>query len=249
MKERNIVITGGLSGLGKATALEMVKNGYHVIIFDYADRKAEEVLAELRKEGRADYIHCDLSKKSEIDVAFAQVKERFGHLDCAFNNAGVSLGAGPFETMTEDIINKMVDIDLKAVMFCMINELELMLENGFGRIVNTSSASGLMGSINAGVYNAVKFGVNGLTRSVALDHAKDNITVNAICPGTMATELILNYEKTNPDLFQEWVNMLPGGRLVTPEEVARIVAFLMSDESSVINGAMIAADTGLVAGR
>ena len=224
MEKRVALVTGGLSGIGKGTVLELSKKGYDVVIFDIQDEKADAVI-ELCKEfkGNVVYKHCDLFKSNEIKEGFDFIQEKFGRLDCAFNNAGFGILSKPFGEVTEK-------------------------ENGYGRIVNTTSGAGLVSSQGMALYSACKHAISGLTKGVALDYATQNITVNAIAPGTIETELILPYKETNPDEYAIWAKANPSERFGQPYDIARVVAFLFEEDSDFINGTIIPVDSGCVAG-
>lgn len=249
MEKRVALVTGGLSGIGKGTVLELSKKGYDVVIFDIQDEKADAVI-ELCKEfkGNVVYKHCDLFKSNEIKEGFDFIQEKFGRLDCAFNNAGFGILSKPFGEVTEKEIDMELSILVKAHMMCMIHELRMMKENGYGRIVNTTSGAGLVSSQGMALYSACKHAISGLTKGVALDYATQNITVNAIAPGTIETELILPYKETKPDEYAMWAKANPSERFGQPYDIARVVVFLFEEDSDFINGTIIPVDSGCVAG-
>lgn len=244
------VVTGGLSGIGKGTVLELAKKNYTTVIFDIQDDKAETVIAEANALGGETYYrHCNLFDSKEIKDSFGFVKETFGKLDCAFNNAGFGILPKKFEDITEEEIDKELGILVKCHMMCTIEEVKLMKENGFGRIVYTTSGAGLLGSAGMALYSACKHAIVGLTKGVALDYAKDNITVNAVAPGTIETELISPYKESAPEIYAQWAASNPSGRLGLPWEIGRVVAFLFEEESAFINGAVLPVDSGFCAGK
>lgn len=250
MERKLALVTGGLSGIGKATVIELSRRGYQVIIFDIGDDRADSVLGECRAVGIAPvYRRCDLLKPQDIHASFDFIKKNYGNLDCAFNNAGFGAKTKPFGEITEDEIERVIGINIRANMLCMIHELEMMMENGYGRIVSTASGSGLTGTPGMALYSACKHAVCGLTKSVALDYAKHNITVNAIAPGTIETEPIALRKTTAPDQYKKWCAANPCGRLGMPYEIARVVSFLFEEESSLINGTIIPVDGGFAAGK
>jgi NAD(P)-dependent dehydrogenase (short-subunit alcohol dehydrogenase family) len=244
------VVTGGLSGIGKGAVMELAKREYTTIIFDVQDQKADDVITEANKlGGKTYYHHCDLFSTEEIRASFQYVKDTFGKLDCAYNNAGFGILPKSFEEVTEAEIDKELGILVKCHMICTIEEIKMMKENGFGRIVYTASGAGLVGSKGMALYNACKHAIVGLTKGVALDMAKENITVNAIAPGTIETELIAKYKDSEPDTYAQWCQSNPSGRLGKPWEIGRVVAFLFEEDSSFINGDIIPVDSGFCAGK
>lgn len=250
MENKVVVVTGGLSGIGKGAVLELAKRKYTIVILDISDEKADAVLAEANAMGGQTYYkHCNLFDTSQIQESFAFIKEKFGHLDCAFNNAGFGILPKKFEEVTEEEIDKELGILVKCHMMCTIEELKMMRENGFGRIVYTTSGAGLLGSQGMALYSACKHAIVGLTKGVALDYAKDNITVNAVAPGTIETELISPYKETEPEIYAQWSASNPAGRLGMPWELGRAVAFLFEEESAFINGVVLPVDSGFCAGK
>lgn len=250
MKGKIALVTGGLSGIGKAIVFELAKKGLTIIIFDIQDEKAEAVLQTCKElGGEAIYKKCNLFDTKEIDEAFNFIKETYGHLDYAMNNAGFGILSKPFGEVNENEIDKLLGINVKAYMLCMIHEINIMKENGFGRIINTASGTGLVASKGMALYTACKHAVCGLTKAAALDYATDNITINAIAPGTIETELILPVKEQNPEEYALWCLSNPIGRLGQPYEIARVVSFLFEDDSEFINGAIIPIDSGCVAGK
>lgn len=243
------LVTGGLSGIGKGAVLELAKRNYKIIIFDHNDQKAPGVIQRAIKNGAEDVIYhkVNLLSPKEIATGFDFIKSEFGKLDCAFNNAGTGILAKPFDKVTEEEMDKLWNLDVKAYMLCMQGEIRLMKENNFGRIVNTASGSGIVAAKGSALYTAVKHAVVGLTKAAALDYATQNITINAVAPGTIETELIQKYKDT-PD-YQEWCKSNPAGRLGKPYEIGRVVAFLFEDNSSFINGVVLPIDSGFCAGR
>lgn len=244
------VVTGGLSGIGKGAVLELAKRQYTTIILDVQDAKADAVIEEANLlGGETCYRHCDLFDSNAIRESFAYIEEKFGRLDCAFNNAGFGILPKRFEEVTEDEIDKELGILVKCHMMCTIEELKLMQKNNFGRIVYTASGAGLLGSKGMALYNACKHAIVGLTKGVALDYAQNNITVNAVAPGTIETELVAPYKESNPEIYAKWAESNPAGRLGMPWEIGHAVAFLFEDESAFINGVVLPVDSGFCAGK
>ncbi len=250
MKGKIALVTGGLSGIGKATVFELAKKGLTVIVFDVQDEKAEAVVKHCKElGGDAIYRKCNLFDAEEIDESFNFIKDTYGHLDYAMNNAGFGIPSKPFGEVNEDEIDKLLGINVRAYMLCMVHEINIMKANGFGRIVNTASGSGLLATKGMALYTACKHAVCGLTKAAALDYATENITINAIAPGTIETELVLPVKEQRPEEYALWCLSNPIGRLGQPYEIARVVSFLFEDDSAFINGTIIPVDSGFVAGR
>ena len=177
------------------------------------------------------------------------IKEQFGKLDYAMNNAGFGIPAKPLDECTSEEVNKVIGICLIAVTNCMIEEIKIMKENGFGRIVNTTSGAGLLGVKGNSIYCAAKHGVVGITKAAALDYATSNITINAIAPGTIETELVNSLKEIAPEAYKQAEESNPAGHLGKPEDIANAALFLCEDTSSFINGVILPVDSGCVAGK
>ena len=247
---RVAVVTVGLSGIGKATAIRLARAGAAVEILDIQDDKAEAVLEECRAlRGQVNYRRCDLFEADAIKETFAAIDSQHARLDYAVNNAGFGILAKPFGQVTEREIDQLLGINVRAYMLCMIEEIALMERGQFGRVVNTASGAGLVAGTGMALYSACKHAVVGLTKAAALDYVKSNITINAIAPGTVETELISSMKDAHPGAYAEWAASNPLGRLAQPDEIARVVAFLCEDDSAFINGTIIPVDSGYVAGK
>jgi NAD(P)-dependent dehydrogenase (short-subunit alcohol dehydrogenase family) len=247
-KDKVALVTGGLTGIGKAAVMELAKKGYTIIIFGRSDAKAPAVIKEAESYGgKAFFKHCDVTDSQQVKEGFAWIKDTFGALHCAFNNAGQGLHARPFHQFSEADIDFQLQLLVKAQMMCLREEIPFMLEQNYGRIVNTSSGAGLVGSKGGALYNACKHAVVGLTKGTALDYAQNGITVNAICPGSIETELISTLRE-NPTMWERVCSSNPIGRLGQPWEIGRVVSFLFEDDSEFINGAIIPVDSGYCAG-
>ncbi|MGB4779895.1 SDR family NAD(P)-dependent oxidoreductase [Microbacterium sp.] len=247
---RVAVVTGGLSGIGKAIAHRLAAGGAHVDILDVQDEKAAAVINECRRlGGEATYRRCDLFDASAVFETFAAIEAAHGRLDYAVNNAGFGILAKPFGEVSAREIDQLLGINVRAHMLCMVEELRIMRRGKFGRIVNTASGAGLVAGKGMALYSACKHAIVGLTKAAALDYARDNITINAIAPGTVETELVSAIKETSPDDYAAWAASNPIGRLAQPDEMARVVAFLCLQDSAFINGTVIPVDSGYVAGK
>lgn len=249
MNNKIALVTGGASGIGKAMVKAFAKRGCTVIIFDVQDDKGQTLCDELTKQGeKTVYRHVNLFEIKEIKEAYQWIKETYGRIDYAMNNAGFGIPAKPLHEVTDEELNKCIGICLIALTRCMIEEVKMMLETGFGRIVNTTSGAGLLGSQGNAVYAAAKHGVVGITQSAALDYARNNMTVNAIAPGATETELVASLEDVAPDAYEQCLKANPAGKMAQPEDMANVAVFLCEDASHFINGVTIPVDSGFCAG-
>jgi NAD(P)-dependent dehydrogenase (short-subunit alcohol dehydrogenase family) len=245
LKNKVAVITGAGSGIGLATARRFVAEGARVILVDIQDAEQEE--EALRKRGgEAVFFKADVSRASDVEALFRQTIKRFNRLDILVNNAGVELAKMVTETSEEEW-DRLMNINLKGVFLCSRAAILLMKRQGGGVIVNVASELGLVGGAEIAAYCASKGGVVQLTKAMALDHAQDNIRVNCVCPGPVETPLlqrIFSSSEGPEKERKETVSKVPLGRLGKPEEIANVILFLASDESSFMTGAAVSADGG-----
>ncbi|MCB1692891.1 MAG: SDR family oxidoreductase [Pseudomonadales bacterium] len=242
---KGVIITGGASGIGAATAARFVAEGASVVVSDIDP--AGETYARSLGENTT-FIQCDVADSGSVEALIARGVEwlagRGRHLDVLFNNAGIgSFGEAP--DMTDEAWHRVVDIDLHGVFYGCRAAITEMRSRG-GVIVNTASISGLFGDYGFAAYNAAKAAVINLTRTLSMDHGKDNIRVNALCPGVIRTGLTAGLEQAGP-LIDEWLSTIPLGRIGEADEMAGVVLFLCSDDASYITGAAIVADGGMTA--
>ena len=242
------IVTGGGSGMGRATARAFSAAGAAVVVADVNVDAGEAVASELRESGgEALYIKTDVSKADDVEAMVNGTVEAFGRLDCAFNNAGVGGHLGFIHEYPEEWFDLMVNVNLKGVFLCLKYEIAYMLEHGGGAIVNNSSSEGLRGAMPFAAYIGAKHGVVGLTKAAALETAKRGIRVNAICPGGTRTPM-LEGGLGNLDEFEEKNrDRLVMGRLGVPEEMAGAVLWLCSDEASFVTGTTLSIDGGKTA--
>ncbi|CAO4165456.1 SDR family NAD(P)-dependent oxidoreductase [Methylorubrum extorquens] len=235
-------ITGAASGIGRAAAIAFAKEGAQVAITDRTEEGLERLRAEIEGNGGAVIaIRCDVSLPEDVEAAVARTVERFGRLDCAFNNAGVENKAAPVHEIALDEWDRILGINLRGAFVCMKHEIAQMLRQGGGVVVNTSSGAGIRGVAGGASYAASKHALIGLTKSAALDYAKANIRVNAVLPGNIETPMMERF--TGGDI-QKAIELEPVGRLGKPEEIAEAVLWMCSDLSAFVTGASISVDGG-----
>jgi NAD(P)-dependent dehydrogenase (short-subunit alcohol dehydrogenase family) len=242
------LITGGTSGIGRATALAFAAEGAKVVITGRREKEGQEVVDEItRTDGEAIFIKTDVSKAEDVQAMVEKTVETFGRLDYAFNNAGVEQEIKPITEQTEEEFDFVTNINVKGVWLSMKHEIPEMLKNGGGAIVNMSSVGGLIAAPGMDIYVASKHAVIGLTKSVALTYAKKNIRANAVSPGAIATEMFERLETANPAAGAAIKAAHPLGRAGTPEEVASTVLWLCSDSAAFVTGQTLAIDGGYTA--
>jgi meso-butanediol dehydrogenase/(S,S)-butanediol dehydrogenase/diacetyl reductase len=235
------IVTGGASGIGKETVKILVEEGAMVTVADMNEKGLDEMKAIYGDKILT--LKVDVSNHEDVESMVKKTVSQFGKLDILHNNAGVG-GVGLLPQMDVNYWKKVMAVDLDSVFYGCKYAIPEMKKNGGGVIVNTASVSGLGSDYGLASYNAAKGAVINLTRAVALDHGVDNIRCNAVCPGTIATPLInAALSETILDFYKERV---PLGRIGQADEIAKVIAFLASDESSYVNGTTIVADGGLM---
>jgi NAD(P)-dependent dehydrogenase (short-subunit alcohol dehydrogenase family) len=243
-----VFITGASSGIGRATALAFAREGTGVAVADLDAEGGRETARMVEAAGaRALFVPCDVSSDRDVRAALDRTIETFGRLDCAFNNAGIEGQQGSTADCSEQNWDRVLTIDLKGVWLCMKHEIPLLRKQERGAIVNCSSIAGLVGFPGIPAYVAAKHGIIGLTRAAALELAKSNIRVNAVCPGVIQTPMIDRFTHGEAQIQQQLIAGEPVGRLGRPEEVAEAVVWLCSDAASFVTGQPLAIDGGWVA--
>lgn len=242
------LVTGGASGIGRAAALAFGREGAKAVVTDVLVEGGEETVRMIKESGgQATFIKTDVSKTTEVEMLIEKVVETYGRLDFAFNNAGIEGTVALTADCTEKNWDRTININLKGIWLCMKYEIPQMLQQGGGAIVNMASVAGLVGFRGLPAYCASKGGVVQLTRSAALEYAKDGIRVNVVCPGVIRTPMVERLLFGQPEAEAGFVAMEPVGRMGKPEEIAEAVVWLCSDAASFVTGHPMVVDGGLVA--
>jgi NAD(P)-dependent dehydrogenase (short-subunit alcohol dehydrogenase family) len=241
------LVTGGASGIGRAAALALAQEGAKIVVSDVNTTGGEETVNLVHSQGsNAVFVRCDVAQAQEVEALVHQALDAYGRLDCAVNNAGVGGDMLPSHQREESMWDLVMNVNLKGVWLCLKYEVPAMLATGGGSIVNIASAAGLIGFRYASAYSASKHGVIGLTRSAALEYARQNIRVNAVCPGFTETPMVADMNEANPRMVEATIKAIPMRRLGTPEEIAQAVLWLCSSDSSFVTGHALAVDGGTV---
>ncbi len=246
MEQRVAVVTGGASGIGRAIAARLVADGWSVAALDRNAAGVRGVADELGREGSIVGLAADVTKRDEVEVAVAEAARRLGPLRAVVNNAGLVI-AGDVTSTSADQWDTMLAVNLTGVYHVCAATIPALLESKRGAIVNIASASGVAGLRNRAAYCAAKAGVIGLTKAMAADHAAQGITVNAICPGTVATQLVEEVvgRADDPDAVRRAMSLRqPVGRMGRPEEIAAGVAYLVGDDAGYVTGTTLVIDGG-----
>ena len=248
LKNKVAIITGGTSGIGRETAVLFAEQGAKVVVAGRREAEGKETVDLMRKAGGDGmFVKADVTKAADVQALVKTTVDKFGRLDTAFNNAGIEGNWMPMVDISEEEWDRVLDINLKGMFLCLKYEIPQLLKNGGGTIVNMSSVAGLMGTPAAAPYGASKHGVISLTRTAALEHAKQKIRVNAVCPAVIESPME-NRLFGEPEAQKFAVGMHPIGRIGTPREVAEAVLWMCSEKSSFMTGHYIVVDGGFLVG-
>jgi NAD(P)-dependent dehydrogenase (short-subunit alcohol dehydrogenase family) len=245
------IVTGGGNGIGRATALAFAREGASVAVIDVDDRAGQSVVEELPTRGL--FIHADVTRSDEVQRAIAEVATQLGGIDVLHNNAGIQHYGDAVET-TEEEWDRVLAINLKSMFLMSKYAIPEMIKRGGGAIVNTASVQSYFNQARVCPYAASKAGILGLTRSMAIDFAKDNIRVTAVCPGSVDTPMLHYAAETlvggdTDNIIRHWGEKIVMGRVGKPEEIAEVVLFLASPRASYMSGSAHLVDGGFMAGR
>jgi len=242
-----VLITGALTGIGRATAIAFAREGAHIVISGRRDEVGQKLVAELREIGiEAEYWRADVRHDDDVRSLVDKTVARFGRLDIAVNNAGTEGKMGLVTDQTAESYAATFDTNVLGTLLSMKHELRVMLPKGAGSIVNVSSAYGSVGAPGASVYAASKHAVEGMTKSAALEVAGTGVRVNVVAPGTTDTGMLTRFTNTDNNKAA-LVSTVPIKRLATPEEIADVIVFVGSAKASYMTGASIPVDGGMLA--
>jgi len=248
MTPQIVLITGALTGIGRATAFAFARQGAHLVISGRRDEAGAQLATELRALGAtAEYVRADVTREADIVALIEHTVTRFGRIDVAVNNAGVEGLLGPIDQQTEANYRATFDTNVLGVLLAMKHELPIMQKQGSGAVINLSSIAGKVGMAGATVYVASKHAVEGLTKAAALEMAAAGVRVNAVAPGPTQTEMLERFTGGNADAKAGLLGMMPAKRGAQPEEIAETILFLASDRARYLTGQSIAVDGGYTA--
>jgi len=240
------LVTGGASGIGRASALALAREGARVVVCDVDEAGGAATAAAIRERGGvASFRPADVRSEADVEALVRHAVETHGRLDCAHNNAGVTGAAGPLHEIDRAGFEHTLAVNLLGVFLCMKHELRAMLTQGSGAIVNTSSGAGIVAAPGLAPYCASKHAILGLTKTAAVENARRGIRVNAICPGSTDTPMLRAALGSDPAL-EKRVAASQGGRLASPDEVAQVAVWLCSDRASFVSGESLVVDGGAI---
>ena len=242
LKDRVAVVTGGADGIGRATAMRFAQEGAVVVIWDMNEEKGKQTAAEINAAGgKALFLKVNTSNFAEVEAASKKVVEQYGKYEILINNAGITRDS-TLKKMTPELWQQVIDVNLTGVFYCAKCAADIMTEQGWGRIVNASSVVALYGNFGQTNYVATKAGLIGMTKTMARELGKKGVTVNAVAPGFILTDMV---RKMPEEVLKSMEDKVPVKRLGKPEEIAAAYAFLASDDAAYINGTVISVDGGM----
>jgi len=247
IKGKVALVTGGSTGIGFATAQRFASEGAKVAIANVNVERGEEAVGKIREAGgEAIFIQTDVSDPAQVEAMVNKVIETYGRLDYAFNNAGIAGDLGPIHMATPENFERVIAVNLTSVWTSMKYEIQHMMQNGGGVIINNSSTAGGRAMPGMSAYIASKFGINGITKTAALEYADAGIRVNSVMPGPVETPAIQGLREKMPGADERFIAMTPLKRIADPSEIANAVVWLCSDEASFITGTNFPVDGGML---
>lgn len=252
LENKSIIITGAAMGLGLATAKELASRGASLTLVDFNEKSLQTAEKDLKKEypsAKIVSVVGDASKEEDVQKYVDHAVKSFGRIDGLYNNAGIEGRQAPITEYDIGVFRRVLDINVMGVYFGMRYVIPVMQKQKYGRIVNVASVGGLRGVMNQVAYVASKHGVSGMTKNAALEYGRDGIITNAIAPGAILTPMVAEaFKQVNPEdpkkAESDYAQHNPTKRLGLPEEVAKVVAFLLSEDASYVSGQTIAIDGG-----
>ena len=246
---KTALISGAASGIGRESAILFASEGASIVVVDVDDRGGERTVSDIKAaSGHAIFVHADVSSRADSERMVQTAESEFGKLDILFNNAGIMHGGDADAVATEEEIwDKTLEINLKGVFWGCKFGIPALRRSGGGSVINTASFVAIMGAATPQIaYTASKGGVLAMTRELAIIHARENIRVNALCPGPLKTKLLMDYLDTPEKKHRRLVH-IPMGRFGEAQEMAKAALFLASNDSSYVNGADFVVDGGITA--
>lgn len=244
--DKVVLVTGAGEGIGRVTALAFAQAGAEVVLADRNQVSGETALSDIRRAGStsASFELCDVSDKGDVDRLFATIRERYGRLDVAINNAGVEGELDSIDQQHTSNFDRVMSINLRGTFMCLREEVRFMKSQGSGVVINIASIAGHVGFPGTSVYTASKHAILGLTKAVALETARDGIRVCAISPGAVDTDMTNRFTGRKEENKEAMIAGIPLGRMCAPEEIARGALFLASDDAALFVGQTLNLDGG-----
>jgi NAD(P)-dependent dehydrogenase (short-subunit alcohol dehydrogenase family) len=248
MTEQKVaIVTGGSSGIGRATAVALAKQGVKVTVAARRAKEGEETVHLIKEAGSEGiFVNTDVANEDDVKSLVEKTVKMYGRLDYAFNNAAIPETTTSLIEQTSNVFDQIMNVNVKGVWLCMKYEIPEMFRTGGGAIVNTSSGAGVIGIPQQSIYSASKHAVLGLTKSAAIEYAKSGIRINAIAPGLVETEMVDRVAEGNKQIIESLKSRTPIGRMGDPQEIANAVVWLLSDKASFVLGHTLLVDGGIV---